>query len=266
VKNIKYYAFPSSVEEAVSVLLDGEHKAAAVAGGTIIGKSFPSSAETFLDLRNLPLKEIKKDGVYLRIGSGATFDDIDKDAICRSAFGGIISETASKISTQLIRNMGTIGGNIAVPHLYNLFPVLLLGMDAETVLETGEGEITVPFETLRSHKELKPGFNCLIKAVLIPLEAENRKNEFIKLSRTNSSWESYINLFFSSWENGARIAVGTVKPVAFRAEAAEKAVASKRSPAECALTLREELKAAKANTYCCEAAANLLERFLGGDR
>jgi len=44
VKSIKYYAFPSSVKEAMSLLLDRKYKAMALAGGTLVAKTLPEES------------------------------------------------------------------------------------------------------------------------------------------------------------------------------------------------------------------------------
>ncbi len=83
-KNIKHYAYPSTVKEALAVLLNKKYKAMALAGGTLVAKTLPDTIETYLDLKNLPINSIKLQGGNLVIGSGATFDEIDRSGLCRS--------------------------------------------------------------------------------------------------------------------------------------------------------------------------------------
>ncbi len=267
-KSIKYYAFPSSVKEAMSLLLDRKYKAMALAGGTLVAKTLPDSVETYLDLKNVPIKGIKLAGGNLVIGAGATFDEIDRSKLCRSWAGGVISSAAAKCSSQLVRNMATIGGNIARPHSFNIFPVLLLGLDAKVRFACKTGTKLVDFQDLYSSGAgLRPGLDCLITEVIIPAKTRKWGCEFIKLAKTESSWESYIKLFFAVEKKGkffaqARIAVGALSPRPFRAPAAEKALAAGETPEACAAALAAELAAARAGDYRCAAAANLLKRFV----
>ena len=65
--NIKHYAFPSEIDDAMAILLDEDYKALVMAGGTLVGKTIPASAETYLDIRNLPLKEIKVVSIEMKL-------------------------------------------------------------------------------------------------------------------------------------------------------------------------------------------------------
>ncbi|MBI4350511.1 MAG: FAD binding domain-containing protein [Elusimicrobia bacterium] len=268
-KNIKYYACPSKVKEALSLLLNKRYKAMALAGGTLVSKTLPDSVETYLDLKNLPIKDIRLQGGNLVIGAGATFDEIDRSRLCRTWAGGSIAAAAAACSTQLIRNMATIGGNIARPHSFNIFPVVLLALDAKVRLQTGKGAKLIDFQDLyTSGLGLRPGLDSLITEAIIPAKTRNWKCEFIKLARTASSWESYITLFFSAEKKGksvtqARAAVGALSPRPFRAPEAEKAMLSGEGAAAAA-AFAAELEAARAGEYRCAAASNLLKRFMEG--
>lgn len=264
-KNIRYYAFPSSAEDALKILLNRKYKAMVMAGGTLVSKTLPDSVETYLDIKNVPIKEIKVSGGKLVIGAGATFDEIDKSPLCREWAGGIISDAASKCSSQLIRNMATIGGNIARPHSFNIFPVILLGMDAEITVMTHSGKKTLPFAELYSDKTLKPGINCIITQISFSKKTKELKCEFIKLAKTHSSWESYVNLFFALNGKEARFVVGALTPRPFRAEAAEKSAAKNAPVQETLQKFVENLTAVKAGEYKTDAAVNLLKRYLGAE-
>jgi CO/xanthine dehydrogenase FAD-binding subunit len=272
VNNIKYYAFPRTVAEAMVLLSNKRYKAMAVAGGTLVSKTLPDTVETYLDLKNLPIKGIKISGGSLVIGAGASFDEIDRSRLCRSWAGGVISAAAEKCSSQLIRNMATIGGNIARPHSFNIFPVVLLGLDAKVKVVSKAGAKTVDFAGLYAPGfSLKPGLDCILTEVLIPAKTRNWHCEFIKLAKTESSWESYITLFFAAQKKGktisqARVAIGALRPKPFRAQAVENAITSALSVPEAAraaaaVFAREE---AAAGEYRVSASAQLLKRFVLG--
>lgn len=265
-KNIKYYAGPAGVKDALSILLDKKYKAMVVAGGTLAAKTMPDAVETFLDIKKLPIKGTKLRGGNLVIGAGATFDDIDRSGLCRGWGGGVISKAAAACSSQLIRNMATIGGNIARPHSFNIFPVVLLGLDAKVVLQCKAGPESVGFGDFYSvSPALRPGLDSLITEIVIPAATKNWKCEFIKLAKTGSSWESYIMLLFAAVKAGkaitsARVAVGAISAKPFRAVETEKALLS-RVPT-IGKTFAAELAAAGAGEYRCAAGAGLLRRFV----
>lgn len=267
-KNIKRYAYPSTVKEALSVLLNKRYKAMALAGGTLVAKTLPDTVETYLDLKNLPIRGIRLAGGNLVIGSGATFDEIDRSRLCRSWAGGVIARAAARCSSQLIRNMATIGGNVARPHSFNIFPVLLLGLDARVRLHSKAGARLVEFQDLYSSGlGLRPGLDSLITEVVVPAKTRKWKCEFIKLAKTESSWESYITLLFCAETRGraaaqARVAVGALSPRPFRAPEAESALLSGAGAAAAAKTFAGELEAARAGEYRSSAAASLFKRFV----
>ena len=265
--HIKYYAFPRTVKEALAVLSNKKYKAMALAGGTLVAKTLPDTVETYLDLKNLPIKGIKSSGGTLIIGAGASFDEIDNSKLCRSWAGGVISSAAARCSSQLIRNMATIGGNIARPHSFNIFPVVLLGLDAKVRVVSRQGEKVVDFSGLYSPGfGLKTGLDCIITEIIIPAKTKNWKCEFIKLAKTESSWESYITLFFAAEKNGkaisqARVVVGAMSPKPFRAPSAEKAFLSGGAQ-DAADAFAADLDAGRAGDYRRAAAPALLRRFI----
>lgn len=265
-KNIKRLAFPSTVKDAMNILLDRKYKAMVMAGGTLVGKTVPEKVETYLDIRNLPLKDIKLQDGQLEIGACATFDEIDNSPICRKWAGGIIAQAASQCSSQLVRNMATIGGNISRPHSFNIFPVVLMGMDAELIVETAKGKITIPFADIYNNKEYHAGEDCLILAVRLPARTQNLSYEFIKLAKTKSSWESYVTLFFSNEKSNPRFVVGALSPRPFRAVEAEKAFSSGAAAEEIIKKFAEAIAKEKVVGYRAEAAANLLRRYLGAEK
>jgi CO/xanthine dehydrogenase FAD-binding subunit len=272
VKNIKYFSFPGTPKAALSALLDRKSEAMAVAGGTLAAKTLPETVENFVGLKNLPLNYIKKRGADLVIGALATFDEIDNSKLAKSWAGGAVSAAAARCSSQLIRNMATIGGNIARPHSFNIFPVVLLGLDARVRLLAGPGVKTVPFADLYgADLKLKPGRDCLILEIIIPGKTRNWSCRFEKFAKTEASWEAYLTLFMAASAKAgtvkeARVAVGALSPKPFRAQAAEHAVSGEKPGAAvikaAALELGRELDAARAGDFKKAAAASLFERFM----
>ena len=143
--NIKYYSCPGTPRAALGELLSRKASAIVVAGGTLVAKTLPDTVENFIDIKKLPLDYIKKRGSDLVIGAMATFDAIDNSKLVKSWAGGVISGAAARCSSQLIRNMATIGGNIARPHSFNIFPAVLSGLDARVRVLSKTGAKTYLF-------------------------------------------------------------------------------------------------------------------------
>jgi len=277
--NIKYCSFPETPKAALAALLDRRAEAMAVAGGTLVAKTLPDSVTHFVGLKKLPYRHIVKRGGDLVIGALASFDDIDRSRLTRGWAGGVLSMAAARCSSQLIRNMATIGGNIARPHSFNIFPAVLEGLDAGLRIISRSGIRTVPFSAVYLPDfRLKPGRDCVILEIIIPGKTRNWLCRFEKFARTETSWEAYFSLFMAAGVKAgvvreARVAVGALSPKPFRALSAEKFLRgralSSASAAEAALELERDLDQLRAGDFRKEAAAALFGRFissLSGER
>ena len=110
------YLVPQTLEEAASMLADDPERARIVAGGTDL---FPNMkrrhqhADTVISLRRLvDLRSIRlADDGEATIGAMTTLTDICEHEGLRAAHPGFVRAVAT-ISTPVLRNMGTIGGNV----------------------------------------------------------------------------------------------------------------------------------------------------------
>ncbi|MBI4656486.1 MAG: FAD binding domain-containing protein, partial [Elusimicrobia bacterium] len=138
-KNVKNYIFPADAGEALKMLLDKKLKSSLIAGGTLAVKSIPETVETLVDISRLE-KYVKMSGKNLVLGAFETFDRLENSRLAGNWAGGVISKAASKCSSQLIRNMATVGGNIARPNAFNVLPPVFTALDAVVRVETGTGQ------------------------------------------------------------------------------------------------------------------------------
>ncbi|MCK5106700.1 MAG: FAD binding domain-containing protein [Elusimicrobiales bacterium] len=233
-KNLKYCCFPQSVEEAVKLLSDKKHKSIAVAGGTLIAKSIGDSIEQYVDIRYLPLKYIKVSGGDLIIGALCAFDEIDDNPFAKKWASGVLSKAAAKCSSQLIRNMATIGGNIAKPHSFNIFPALLCALNAKVKVAFLKGVKTYPIEDIYNKDfPYKLGFDSIITEIIIPAYIKNCAANYEKFSKTQSCWESYASCAFSvlmikGKVEKPRVIIGSLSPKPIRLEAAEGIISNQK--------------------------------------
>jgi 4-hydroxybenzoyl-CoA reductase subunit beta len=109
------------LDEALSLLAKhaGESPAATrvVAGGTDL---FPSmrqklfEPEYVLDIRNVAgLKDIRQTDRGVEMGALASLTSIEQSALLRRRYP-VLTEAAATVASPLLRNMGTIGGNICL--------------------------------------------------------------------------------------------------------------------------------------------------------
>jgi xanthine dehydrogenase YagS FAD-binding subunit len=170
--------------------------------------------------------------------------------------------------------MATIGGNIARPHSFNIFPVVLEGLDARVKILSRSGIKTYPFRELyQPDFKPRPGRDCLMLEIIIPAETRTWRCGFEKFAKTRSSWDAYLTLFMAADARAGiikelRVAVGALSPKPFRALSAEKFLTGKTLSAEtiggAALELERDLDQARAGEFKKEAAAGLFGSFLSG--
>lgn len=132
-----------------------EKSCSIIAGGTDFVVSLRAGAkfnETFVDVSSVEeLKEIKfiesknAIGTKIFVGACVTHGEIEKSKIINENCG-ILSSACSHIGSTLIRNRGTIGGNVAnnAACADSIPPLLLL--DCHVLIKSVEGERIVPLE------------------------------------------------------------------------------------------------------------------------
>lgn len=108
-----------SLAEVQTALADG--KTDLIAGGTdLLGtlkdNILPTYPETVINLKTVPgLDYIKEEGGMLKIGATTRLADIAADATVKDKYTAL-SQAASRVATPHVRDMGTLGGNIAQLH------------------------------------------------------------------------------------------------------------------------------------------------------
>ena len=108
----------STLDEAVSILRRYRGRARAIAGGTdLLGRMkdeiLPMYPEALVNLKTIPgLDYVKEEDGVLRIGSLTRLEDIAINAIVKSKYHAL-AEAAHRTASPHLREMGTIGGNIA---------------------------------------------------------------------------------------------------------------------------------------------------------
>lgn len=89
------------------------------------------------------LSYIKEEGGLLKIGALTTQSEIEHSPLIKEKYP-IFSDAAKLIADPSVRNVGTIGGNIAHGDAANDQPSLMLAMEATLVVEGPDGQRTIP--------------------------------------------------------------------------------------------------------------------------
>jgi CO/xanthine dehydrogenase FAD-binding subunit len=136
---IKDFIIPATLEEARGKLKELGDEALPLAGGTAMPFFSEASEKIAVDITRIGLTGIRKEKGGFGIGAATTLADLagHRDE------GWVLDEVAGRVATQQIRNVSTIGGNIARVFAWADFPVALLALDATmTILGDSEQALT----------------------------------------------------------------------------------------------------------------------------
>src|SRR5947207_9975364 len=119
------YIQPKSLKDAVSVMADSRPDAMFVAGGTDLYPNMKRRQQTpkvvigLAQVKDLStIKGEPKEGVVL--GAGLTLSEVTGDRRIQAAYPAV-AKAAELISTPLLRNMGSIGGNLLLDTRCNYY-------------------------------------------------------------------------------------------------------------------------------------------------
>ncbi len=230
-----YYAV-KSLDEAIAMLKENED-AKVIAGGQSLlpmMKLRLLTPKILIDIGKIPgLNYIREEGNELAIGALTTHDDIAvSDLVKRKC--PLLSEAASKIADQQIRNRGTIGGSIShADPAADYLPTLLVlgakvvtkGPNGERIIEAKDFFIDV-FTTALEEAEL-------VREVRVPIMEEKAGYAFMKFIKRELEFAT-VNaaIILSLDENDivkdVRIGLGAVGPKPIRAKKVEEMLLGKK--------------------------------------
>lgn len=117
------YLEPTTLQEALRWKEQAGPEGMYVAGGTDLYPNMKrrhQEPRLVISLSKLDLGTIDLSEGRLRLGAGMTLTEIVKSSSVRSIFP-VVSEAAAVISTPLLRNMGTLGGNLCLDTRCNYY-------------------------------------------------------------------------------------------------------------------------------------------------
>jgi carbon-monoxide dehydrogenase medium subunit len=223
------YYRPDRLEEALS-LLAAEPEARVLAGGTdLLLETQPLAA--VVDISRLGLDGVDRHAQGLRLGAMLRIESLRRDARALRWADGVLIGACLHFGTLQVRNMASVGGNIAhaLPAA-DLVPALLV-LDASLCLaRAGPAGAIVErrlplegFATAPGRTQLQPGE--LILEVRLPESTRSWRAQFRKIGRVSKDLAQANCAVALDLEDGivrqARIAVGAVHPTVCRVAEAE---------------------------------------------
>lgn len=226
------YRQPQSLEEAIADLTRAKAPVVPIAGGTDLlldmrqGRCSP--AHTLLDLTAIPeLQGIEEQGDTLFIGACASINLIIQHPLVRKNARALL-EACDLIAGHQVRNVATLGGNVAHALPAADGTIALLALCASAEIASPDGLRRVPFQDLF----LGPGKSALDKSreliagFYIPLSKPGQASAFKRIMRPQGVALPILNcaVWLARTETtfkDVRIAVGPGGPMPFRGSHAE---------------------------------------------
>ena len=230
------YHAPASLSEAVALLSEHGLDAKLLAGGQslipLMKFRFVEPA-VIVDLNRIPgLGGIRRENGHLVLGALTREAELEDDEAVRTEFP-IILDTAVVIADPLVRNLATVGGNLAHADPANDHPATMLALGAEIVATGPNGERTIPideffvdtFTTALAADEV-------LTAIRIPIPGPRSGGAYVKFERKAGDYAIagaavQLTLDEAGQVTSVRIGLTNVNYMPMRATQAEAALLGK---------------------------------------
>ena len=234
---IEYFR-PSTVSEALAFLSHSPAKTKILAGGTDLVIQLRERAvepDFIVDLANVKgLRGIESDGRNITIGSMVTFNELEQNPLILKCLP-ILARAAASVGSPQIRNMATIGGNIANAAAAADSIPALLALEAKLNLVSAGGSREVALEDILlgiNRTAIEP--QELLTKIIVPIPQGKTFSSFIKIGRRKALAIARLNLGLvvkmdsSKLVEKATLAVGAVGTTAYRVKEVEEFLQSKQ--------------------------------------
>jgi len=225
---VEQYHRAASVAEALRLLQTGKGRARVVAGCTDFALQSDDSVRILIDITRAGLSYLRSKDGWLSIGATTTMADLEESSAVRNLAGGILARAAASCGSVQIRNVATIGGNMAHGSPAADLAPPLVALDAVMVVVSPAGRQRIGVGDYLA-KTKAP--NALLAEIRIPDGPSGKRCgwSFQKLGRTAVdislvSAAAGLEVDARGKVKWARIALGAVAPMAMRADETEKLI------------------------------------------
>jgi len=141
------YHAPTSLGEATALLARLGEDAKVLSGGQSLiplMKLRLASPPHVIDINGIPgLAGLREADGFLRIGALTRESDLEESDLVRARYP-LLHETTKVIADPIVRNLATVGGNLAHGDPANDHPATMLALGAEVVATGPRGERRIP--------------------------------------------------------------------------------------------------------------------------
>jgi carbon-monoxide dehydrogenase medium subunit len=181
------YHAPGTIAEATALLTKLGEDAKVLSGGQSLiplMKLRLASPAHLVDINAIPgLSGIREADGFLRIGALTREAELEESQIVRTRYP-LLHDTAKVIADPIVRNLATVGGNLAHGDPANDHPATMLALGAEVVAVGPKGERRVPiasFFTGPFETSLEP--DEILVEIRIPIPPPRSGGAYLKLER-----------------------------------------------------------------------------------
>jgi carbon-monoxide dehydrogenase medium subunit len=129
------------------------------------------------------LAYIREEGGWLRIGAMTREAELDASDLIRTRYP-LIADTARLIADPLVRNLATVGGNLAHADPANDHPATMLAIGAEVVANGANGERAIPIaEFFTGLFATALDANEILTEIRVPMPQPGSGGAYVKLER-----------------------------------------------------------------------------------
>ena len=250
------YAVARDIADAVQLLASSGGEGKVLAGGQSLIPLMRfrlAQPALIVDLNRIPgLAHISENG-ELRIGALVREADLDTNAIVRQRYP-ILVDTTRVIADPLVRNLATVGGNLAHADPANNHPATMLALRASLVAQGQKGERVIPIdEFFVDTFTTVLGPDEILTEIRIPKPAARSGGAYLKLERKVGDFAIVgVAVMIALDEKGKISAVDigltNAGPTPIRARNAEEALRG-QSPDEKALATAGAAAAAESKPW-----------------
>ncbi len=215
------YHKPTTLQEACK-LLESKENAAAIAGGTDILVEIKKGLrqnDNIVSLSGIKeLKILEESENHLLIGAAVTHNEIKNSKFIKEKFPAL-TEAASQIGTDQIRNTATVGGNLCTgASCCDMAPILIASNASTEILSTNGKRIVSLKDFFVFHKETSIGKGELMTKIIVPLPEPGTGICFKKFGLRDASSISVASVSVMIKTDGkvctdSCIVVGAVAPI-----------------------------------------------------
>lgn len=229
------YHVPADVGQAAALLRQFDGEAKILAGGQSLIPMMRfrlAQPEHLIDISKLPgLAYIEERDGHLAIGAMTTETEVEHNRVVRKKYE-VLADATDVIADPLVRNLATVGGNIAHADPANDHPAVMLALRAEVVATGPDGHRVIPIDDFFIDTfvtALEP--DEILTEIRIPAARRGSGGAYLKLERKVGDYAIgaiAVNLVVTDGTIAeAGVAMTNVSPYPVRAVKTEAALVGK---------------------------------------